>query len=105
MNFTRCSIEHARPIKLCRECVNDYVQFFNTYQKLLNTEFNGTTCKFMYLSHDRFEVVLTYYNSIEAIWDKGNCNGWLNFYIQLSTNNFGGFGGKILKTKNFTFPC
>lgn len=76
MNFTRCSILHARPVKLCRKCVNDYVQFFDTYQKLLHTEVNGTTCKFMYLSHDRFEVVLSYYNSIDAIWDKGNCNGW-----------------------------
>lgn len=113
MNFTRCSIEHARPVKLCKECVNDYVQFFNTYQQLLHTEVNGTTCKSMYLSHDRFEVVLSYYNSIDAIWDKGNCNGSLFFLkytaVRLLTTNLRacleklGFSGKKLKKRQSNF--
>lgn len=75
MNFTKCSIKHARPIRLCEKCIDHYVNFIANYEKLTTTEVNGTTCKSIYFSNDRLEVVLEYFENILYVWDKGNCNG------------------------------
>ncbi|KAM3962261.1 osteopetrosis-associated transmembrane protein 1 [Aphomia sociella] len=73
-NFTMCSIKNARPVRLCRHCINQYVTFYFKYQELLNTVVNGTSCRIIYISHDRLDVVLEYHDSILNVWNKGNCN-------------------------------
>ncbi|XP_059052407.1 osteopetrosis-associated transmembrane protein 1 [Achroia grisella] len=73
-DFTLCSIKNAWPVRLCRQCIDQYVVFKSKYQELLNTVDNGTSCQTIYISHDRLDVVLEYYNSILDIWEKGNCN-------------------------------
>lgn len=76
-NLTFCSIKNARPVRLCENCIEHYVKFHITYSQLQNTIVNGTSCRSIFISHDRFEVVLTYHNNILSMWDKGNCNGML----------------------------
>ncbi|KAI5645306.1 osteopetrosis-associated transmembrane protein 1 precursor domain-containing protein [Phthorimaea operculella] len=88
-NFTKCSIQHARPIRLCEECVEQYVRFDQKYQELLTTDVNGTTCRSLFMSQDRLDAVLEFHNNIAAIWDKGNCKScfdWSGPVIQLSNS-------------------
>lgn len=73
-NFTKCSILHARPIRICSRCIDQYMQFKTIYDELLNTVVNGTSCKSIFISHDRLDAVLEYHDNILSIWDKGHCN-------------------------------
>lgn len=81
-SFTRCSIKHARPIRLCEECIDHYVNFSAKYKELLTTEVNGTSCKSIFISHDRLDAVLDYHDNILLVWDKGNCNGSYNIFYK-----------------------
>lgn len=74
-NFTLCSILNARPITVCERCVDKYVMFRDKYQELLNTTVNGTSCKSIFISHDRLNAVQDFHDNIQAVWDKGQCNG------------------------------
>ncbi|KAI8429050.1 hypothetical protein MSG28_007620 [Choristoneura fumiferana] len=72
-NLTMCSILYARPVRLCGECVNEYVNFELDYNELLETVDNGTSCKSIFMSRDRLDSVLEFHNGIVGIWEKGNC--------------------------------
>ncbi|KAJ8731941.1 hypothetical protein PYW08_014671 [Mythimna loreyi] len=72
-NFTKCTILHARPIRICEKCVQHYLSFHNKYQELLTTVVNGTSCKSIFMSCDRLNAVLEYHDNILSIWDKGYC--------------------------------
>lgn len=74
-NFTLCSILNARPVTVCERCVDKYVMFRDKYQELLNTTVNGTSCKSIFISHDRLNAVQDFHDNIQAVWDKGQCNG------------------------------
>ncbi|XP_014365557.2 osteopetrosis-associated transmembrane protein 1 [Papilio machaon] len=78
-NLTMCSILNARPVRLCEKCVDHYVCFRNKYQELLKTVVNGTSCRSVFMSHDRLNVVLQYHDSISAVWEQGNCNNCFNW--------------------------
>lgn len=73
-NFTLCSIQHARPIRLCEKCVDQYVRFHNKYMELATTTINGTSCRSLYVSQDRLDAILEHHDNIQSIWNKGNCN-------------------------------
>ncbi|KAH9636032.1 hypothetical protein HF086_016906 [Spodoptera exigua] len=73
-NFTKCSILHARPIRICKNCIEHYTSFHNKYQELLTTVVNGTSCKSVFISRDRLDAILEYHDNIKSIWDKGHCN-------------------------------
>ncbi|XP_049866440.1 osteopetrosis-associated transmembrane protein 1 [Pectinophora gossypiella] len=92
-NFTKCSIKHARPIRLCERCIDQYVEFDAKYQELLTTVVNGTSCRTIFISHDRLDAVLDYHDNILSVWNKGNCKtcfDWSSTTPQLlnSTNRF-----------------
>lgn len=76
-NFTKCSILHARPIRICEKCIEQYLSFHNKYKELQTTEVNGTSCKSIYISCDRLDAILEYHDNILSIWDKGHCYGKL----------------------------
>ncbi|XP_068630288.1 osteopetrosis-associated transmembrane protein 1 [Battus philenor] len=78
-NLTMCSILNARPVRLCENCIFHYVTFHNKYKELLETVVNGTSCKSIFMSHDRLNVVLEYHDSILSVWEKGNCNNCFNW--------------------------
>lgn len=72
-NFTLCSLKYAQPVRLCEKCINHYIAFKEKYDDLVHTVINGTSCKSLFISQDRLEVVLAYYNNILSVWNKGNC--------------------------------
>ncbi|XP_022816461.1 osteopetrosis-associated transmembrane protein 1 [Spodoptera litura] len=73
-NFTKCSILHARPIRICKNCIEHYTNFHDKYQELLTTVVNGTSCKSVFISRDRLDAILEYHDNIMGIWEKGHCN-------------------------------
>lgn len=80
-DFTMCSILNATPIKLCENCIEEYLNFHNKSHELLTKVVNGTTCKSRFVSQDRLDVVLEYHDNIISIWNKGHCNAcydWSN---------------------------
>lgn len=83
-DLTKCSIMYARPITLCENCIKEYMSFRAQYQELLTAVMNGTSCKSMFISQDRLDVVLEYHDNILSIWDKGHCNGNSNKFPMLN---------------------
>lgn len=77
-DFTLCSIQNARPIRLCEKCVHHYVNFHDKYQELMTTESNGTKCRSIFISQDRLDAILEYHDNILSVWNKGHCAGKLN---------------------------
>lgn len=81
-NLTLCSILNARPITVCERCVEQYVKFRDKYQELLNTTVNGTSCRSVFITHDRLNAVQEYHDNILSVWNKGKCNGnYFYYYI------------------------
>ncbi|KAL0840249.1 hypothetical protein ABMA28_015536 [Loxostege sticticalis] len=78
-NFTFCSIKNAKPITLCRNCVENYSNLSKIYNELMTKVVNETTCGSLLISQDRFDVVLEYYDRITDIWNKGHCNDCFDF--------------------------
>ncbi|KAG7299721.1 hypothetical protein JYU34_016720 [Plutella xylostella] len=72
-DFTLCSIQNARPIRLCEKCVHHYVNFHDKYQELMTTESNGTKCRSIFISQDRLDAILEYHDNILSVWNKGHC--------------------------------
>lgn len=35
-NFTKCFIEHARPITVCQNCIEDYMSVLNSHKEIMN---------------------------------------------------------------------
>lgn len=68
-------------MKLCERCIEHYVNFRDKYKELVTTEVNGTSCKTIFISHDRLDVVLGYHDSILSVWEKGQCNSQYIFFI------------------------
>nr|XP_053602718.1 osteopetrosis-associated transmembrane protein 1 isoform X2 [Plodia interpunctella] len=84
-----CSIKYARPVRLCEKCIDEYVMFTSKYKELLATVVNGTSCREIYFSLDRLDVILEYHDNILSIWNKGNCNecyDWTESTPVLSNN-------------------
>ncbi|XP_041976756.1 osteopetrosis-associated transmembrane protein 1 [Aricia agestis] len=92
-NFTSCSILHARPIRLCEKCVDNYIHFHAKYQELLKTVINGTSCGSLFMAQDRLNTIKQQHDSLLTIWDGGHCNTCFDW----------GTNGPELKndTKNF----
>ncbi|XP_028169692.1 osteopetrosis-associated transmembrane protein 1 [Ostrinia nubilalis] len=78
-DFTLCSITNAKPITLCKNCITDYLAFSNTYHNLTTTIINGTSCGSLFISQDRFDVVLEFHDRITDIWNKGHCDDCFDF--------------------------
>ncbi|KOB75393.1 Osteopetrosis-associated transmembrane protein 1, partial [Operophtera brumata] len=102
-NFTRCSIKHARPIRLCEECIDHYVNFSAKYEELLTTVVNGTSCKSSFISQDRLDAVLDYHDNILYIWDKGNCNACFDW--NMTTPKVSNATRDFNKLLNLTMGC
>ncbi|XP_047020014.1 osteopetrosis-associated transmembrane protein 1 isoform X2 [Helicoverpa zea] len=78
-NLTKCSILNARPIRICEKCIEPYMNFHNKYQELMTIVVNGTSCKSIFISHDRLDAILEYHDNILSIWNKAHCSDCYNW--------------------------
>lgn len=74
-NFTFCAIRHARPIRLCESCVDDYMLVIEVHKDILKLEDEGgEPCKEKLLNLDRLQVVEAGFEYVQGLWKRANCN-------------------------------
>ncbi|KAJ8935575.1 hypothetical protein NQ318_000842 [Aromia moschata] len=72
--FTWCSINSSRPIKLCENCADYYINIISTYQNMSEVKsVNGTPCLDYFVNLDRLQIVETQYLSSVDLWNRGKC--------------------------------
>ena len=64
--FTKCATQFARPIKMCRECKEDFLNVRKYYNALEHAEEEGIICKDILTSQDKAEIIKETYNFIIA---------------------------------------
>ena len=75
--FTKCATQFARPIKMCRECKEDFLNVRKYYNALEHAEEEGIVCKDILTSRDKVEIIKETYNFIissDGLWAKGFCS-------------------------------
>lgn len=74
-NFTFCAIRHARPIRLCENCVDDYMLVIEVHKDILKLEDEGgEPCKEKLLNLDRLQVVEAGFEYVQGLWKRASCN-------------------------------
>ena len=75
--FMRCATQFSRPIRMCRECKEDFLNVRKYYDALEHAQEQGIVCKDLLTSHDKVEIIKETYNFIigsEGLWAKGYCS-------------------------------
>ena len=75
--FTKCATQFARPIKMCRECKEDFLNVRKYYNALEHAQEEGIVCKDILTSQDKVEIIKETYNFIissDGLWAKGFCS-------------------------------
>jgi hypothetical protein len=101
-NFTRCFIQHARPITVCQNCIDDYVQVLESYTNItevnthavstksncitplihynfyklfqLKDDSTGKACKLELINVDRLEVIEKSFEYVTLEWKSAFCS-------------------------------
>lgn len=93
--FILCALENSRPIKLCKNCVDSYINVVESYNNMANVilyiisiitafilrfmffqiSFNGTSCLERFINRDRLQIVNTMYGNTENLWSEAKCYG------------------------------
>ena len=75
--FTRCATQFSRPIKMCRECKEDFLDVRKYYSALEHAEEEGIICKDLLTSQDKVEIIKETFNFIissDGLWAKAFCS-------------------------------
>jgi len=75
--FTRCANQYAKPIYMCRKCVQDFIDVRKYYNALEHSESEGINCKDILTSHDKVEIIKVTYEYIvgkNGLWSKAYCS-------------------------------
>lgn len=80
--FFRCGVQHAEPVRFCRECVDYYINSTNAFNNLLNgvnvviinTTNTTTTCKSIYFDQARLNLVQQTYDISVLLWNNAACS-------------------------------
>lgn len=96
-NFTRCVIRHARPIRICQKCIQEYVAVEKSHDDILKVietyfiiflsrhkyivafhfqlhEKSGETCQTELLNVDRLDLIEASFKFVKDLWKKADCN-------------------------------
>ena len=63
-------LNNLRPMNICRNSVNEYVDLQDSYRDLISNE----TCLDLYLNSDQLNIVGTIYDQAIEIWNTANCD-------------------------------
>ncbi|KAK9499039.1 hypothetical protein O3M35_003555 [Rhynocoris fuscipes] len=74
-NFTYCTLRNARPITLCRECINKYLNVRHIYSDILALrDTGGQSCKDELFNLDRLQAVDAAYKYVVDLWARASCD-------------------------------
>ncbi|XP_044752391.1 osteopetrosis-associated transmembrane protein 1 [Coccinella septempunctata] len=77
-NFTACAIANSKPITLCEDCVETYIQVVESYQNM-SLSYGGKKCIDNYVDLDRLQIVRTIYENCFDLWNRAKCNDCFKF--------------------------
>ena len=86
--FTLCANQYARPINMCRQCKDHFLNVRNYYYALDHSEQEGIKCKELLTSQDHVEIIQETYQFIvskDGLWDKGFCSSC--YTLPLTSNS------------------
>ncbi|ENN81515.1 hypothetical protein YQE_02044, partial [Dendroctonus ponderosae] len=72
-DFIQCAIDHSRPITLCADCVQEYLDVLNSYNNISKASDNGTSCLNSFVNLDRLGIVHTLYENSVNLWTRAKC--------------------------------
>uniref|UniRef100_A0A1Y1NJB3 Osteopetrosis-associated transmembrane protein 1 n=1 Tax=Photinus pyralis TaxID=7054 RepID=A0A1Y1NJB3_PHOPY len=94
-SFSKCAITYSRPIKLCEQCVNEYIDVSNGYQNMSASKDEDGVCLDGYIHLDNLEILETLYGNANELWNRANCdkcfqmdNGTLTNVSSVETTTF-----------------
>ncbi|XP_015915327.1 osteopetrosis-associated transmembrane protein 1 [Parasteatoda tepidariorum] len=70
VNFTRCALEHARPVRVCYQCGNAYNVSVAKYNNLRK---QGEECEEIFFSSDQIAIVDVLYSNVNQLWSNNYC--------------------------------
>jgi hypothetical protein len=94
--FISCAIYNSRPITMCENCVQQYINILEDYNNMKKILDNETYCIDKFINLDRLQIIQTVYSSSYNLWNDAKCyecykfeNGTLtpNKSIQTTTFN------------------
>jgi hypothetical protein len=94
--FISCAIYNSRPITMCENCVQQYINILEDYNNMKKILDNETYCIDKFINLDRLQIIQTLYSSSYNLWNDAKCyecykfeNGTLtpNKSIQTTTFN------------------
>lgn len=87
-NFINCALTNARPLTICSNCLEYYLEFEQTYKLMSgdNTIYasslykNGLTCKNIIEAADKVQHNYQIFSVIRNIWSQANCDSCFESY-------------------------
>jgi len=76
-NFTRCANQYAKPIFMCRNCLDDYLTVVEVYDALEHSTEEEVSCKDLLTSRDKVEIIkatFAYIAGNDGLWNRASCN-------------------------------
>jgi len=76
-NFTRCANQYAKPIFMCRNCLDDYLTVIEVYDALEHSAEEEVSCKDLLTSRDKVEIIkatFAYIAGNDGLWNRASCN-------------------------------
>lgn len=75
VNYVNCSVNSARPVKVCQNCYSSYGSLTEIYLTISSDEVvtGNESCRDSILRNDRLMLVYLLYNNLKDIWGKSDC--------------------------------
>lgn len=97
--FIKCSIERARPFRLCEKCVVNYQKAVQVFADIYSNDEQKDGCRALLLDSDRVAVLNQVHSNILKIWLEADCkncfseikedkNGTVVYSLSESTKRF-----------------
>jgi len=87
--FTHCANKFAKPISMCLNCKEDYLNVTEFFKKLSQTNQDGVICKNILTSVDRVEIIEATIKFIACpttgLWARASCNNCYNLPLNVSS--------------------
>ncbi|KAF5303195.1 hypothetical protein FQA39_LY10108 [Lamprigera yunnana] len=74
-SFSNCTIQNARPILFCENCVDEYIDIIQGYKNMSLSKDEDGICIDHYIHLDNLEIVQTLYDNSVDLWTRAKCYG------------------------------
>lgn len=103
VDYVKCLVPAARPVRVCQSCFSSYGRLVDTYQNISSDQMGpgNVSCRDSLLRSDRLMLVYLLYSNLEDVWGKSDCEHCVAKGFQSLTNDTLFF----MSTLNETISC